>query len=221
MQATFTKCGLNRTSLQDRWMVSDDSPVYVGNRKLGALSKISSDWTARIIIANAIYFNAVNVLEDHEADKVIAQTFKLGGDTGQKLIAPTYHWVHEKIDAGQVSSQIASRIMLYMFAINWTVARPHPSFEPRVHQAPKPSEKIIRFSRYDDGDYGLMLGDPISSSETVSAMSMEINRLIITGFADVDFMYFSQKPLLTECAQVTQKYIKEKWGYDFEIKDDT
>ncbi|KXF92379.1 hypothetical protein [Phaeobacter inhibens] len=103
MQETYNQCGLNRTSALDRWMISEDSPVFVGSKKLGTLSDISSDWTARIILSNAIYFNAVNVLDDDEADEVVLQTFVHGGDAGQLAIASAYPWVYEQIESDKVN----------------------------------------------------------------------------------------------------------------------
>ncbi|KJZ25414.1 hypothetical protein [Tritonibacter mobilis] len=221
MQATFTQCGLNKTSALDRWMISEDSPVFVGTKKLGTLSEISSDWTARIILANVIYFNAVNVLNDDAADRIIKATFTEGGDAGQHALAPIYAEIYAELEAGKVPSQIASRIMLYLFSINWTVAKPYGSYKPPVHEKLSRADTVLTLSQFDDGDYNLMVGIFSTSSETLSLISTEVGRLIVAGLADIDGMYFSDKNTLIKCTRIVQKYLKEKWGYSFTVSDET
>ncbi|WP_152615862.1 hypothetical protein [Leisingera sp. ANG-M1] len=220
MQSTNTHCGLSRTSAIDRWMVTETSPIFVGASQLGTLSEISNDWTARIIIANAIYLNAVNALDDDEADAVIREAFTQGGNAGQRALAPTYAWVYPKLEAHELPSQIMSRVMLYLFSINWTVVKPFPAYSPANFEPLEPSEMVITLEQFPDGDYSMTLGG-LSTSDAIGAISMEVSRFVMTGFADVDHTYFSSKSTALECAGVAQKYLKEKWGYDFSVKDET
>ncbi|OBY24856.1 hypothetical protein A9D60_23430 [Leisingera sp. JC1] len=201
-------------------MVTESSPVFVGSSQLGTLSEISSDWTARIIIANAIYLNAVNILDDHQADAVVREAFTHGGDAGQRALAPTYARVYPKLEAHELPSQIMSRVMLYLFSINWTVVKPFPAFKPANFDPLEPSEMVIMLEQYPDGDYSMAVGG-LSTSDTLGAISMEVSRFVMTGFADVDHTYFSSKSALVECAGIAQKYLKEKWGYDFSVEDKT
>lgn len=221
MQSTNTHCGLNRTSAIDRWMVTDDSPVFVGSEHLGTLHQVGSDWTARIIMASAIYLNAVDLLDDDEADEVISSAFSGGGDAGQLALAPIYQHIYPLMEEFKLPSQIMSRAMLYLYSVNWTVAQPFPSYSLAEFEPPEPSERVITLMEYPDGEYGLTVGDITQSSDTIGVMSMEVSRFIVTGFADVDHMYFTDKEVLIEAASLAQKYLREKWGYDFSVVDET
>ncbi|WHP67305.1 hypothetical protein [Phaeobacter inhibens] len=118
-------------------------------------------------------------------------------------------------------SQIASRIMLYLFAINWTVVEPYSGYEAPEFEALTQTDAVLKLSQFDDGDYNLMVGDELSNLDAIAPINSEVGRLVISGIADVDGMYFSNKETLMQGVSVVQKYLKEKWGYDFSVKDET
>jgi len=217
MQATNVAYQINRTSLLDQWMISDESNVIVQNETLGSLAQIKTDWNARYLLALSLYLNSINGLTDEEADAIISQTFAGGAEVGQRLMSPHLHQIYPDMESGKIPDQIRFRLLNYMFAIHWSVATPYPEYEMTPLPEMGPEEKIIRVVSFEDGDFDFMIGSDRADLDKTSHISGEIGNFIKPAFADVDGMYFSSKESALNAAHFVHKYFRDRYDYDFAI----
>ncbi|MFY0661337.1 MAG: hypothetical protein JXR15_12655 [Shimia sp.] len=203
-------------------MTTESSPLYVQNKKLGALSEISNDWSARLILASSLYFNMINVLDDQQCDEIVQIAFEGGGDAAQFAVAPLFAFLMEEANDGRVPAQITRRVLYYTYAIPWAVTSPFDGFQPSETPILPADQQVLRLVHYDDGDYQLFLGSLDSiANETIGQPLIEMNQLILTGYADVDFKYFSRRDLAMQAAPVVQKYMREKWDFDLKLIEES
>ena len=123
MQDTINRYTINRTSLLDKWMISDDSEVIVEGEIVGTLGDIGSDWNTRYLLAITLYLHTINVLDEMETDAMLERIFLEGDAVGQVLLSPYFVDAHRQIEQGKIPDAIAHRIGSYTRAIQWTVTK--------------------------------------------------------------------------------------------------